>query len=76
MTFLKIPLITLLAASISLGAQVATTAALLEAVSNAEAGSTIELTAGTYELSAPLVVKAGTTLKGAGVGKTIITHTF
>lgn len=75
MTFLKIPLITLLAASISLGAQVATTAALLEAVSNAEAGSTIELTAGTYELSAPLVVKAGTTLKGAGVGKTIITHT-
>jgi nitrous oxidase accessory protein len=34
----------------------------------------IELAAGTFQLSGPLDLKAGVTLKGAGMGKTILTH--
>jgi nitrous oxidase accessory protein len=34
----------------------------------------IELAAGTFRLSGPLDLKAGVTLKGAGMGKTILTH--
>ena len=51
-----------------------TTAALVAAVRDGAEGATIELAAGTYELEATLELKAGMTLKGAGMGKTIITH--
>ncbi len=52
-----------------------TTEALVDAVRNADQGTTIQVAAGIYELSAPLEVKAGTTLQGAGIEKTTITHT-
>lgn len=54
---------------------VATAAALVEAVRDAKEGETIEVAAGVFELEAPLVLKARTTLKGAGMDKTILTHT-
>ncbi len=50
------------------------TAALVVAVRDGAVGATIELGAGTFELAAPLELKAGMTLKGAGIDKTIITH--
>lgn len=50
------------------------TAALVAAVRNAKEGATIEIAAGTYKLAAPLELKAGMTLKGAGMDKTIITQ--
>lgn len=59
--------------SAALGA-VATVTALVEAVQNAKAGDTIELAAGTFELEAPLDLKTGVTLKGAGMERTILTH--
>lgn len=55
-------------------APVATTAALVAAVRDGAEGATIEIVAGTFELEAPLEPKAGMTLKGAGLDKTIITH--
>jgi len=42
---------------------------------NASTGGVIELAAGTFALSEPLILPAATTLKGAGIGKTILTHT-
>jgi len=53
---------------------VETTAALVAAVRDGAEGATIEVAEGTFELSAPLEPKAGMTLKGAGMGKTIITN--
>ena len=52
-----------------------TTEALIQAVNQGAEGSTIEIAAGTYKLSAPLEPRMGMTLKGAGADKTIITHT-
>ena len=75
MKFPIAPLVCLLAVSISQAAPVKTTAALLKAVAEAQPGAVIEIAQGKFELSAPLEVKAGLTLKGAGAGKTIITHT-
>ncbi len=49
-------------------------AALVAAVRNGAEGATIEISAGTFELEAPLEPKTGMTLKGAGMDKTIITH--
>ncbi len=49
-------------------------AALVAAVRNGAEGPTIEIAAGTFELAAPLELKPGMTLKGAGRDKTIITH--
>lgn len=51
------------------------TASLVAAVRDSTEGTTIELAVGTYKLSAPLDLKAGLTLKGAGIDKTIVTHT-
>jgi hypothetical protein len=51
------------------------TATLVAAVRDGGEGTTIELGAGTFELAAPLELKAGMTLKGAGMDATIITHT-
>ena len=56
------------------GQPVASASALAAAVRDGAEGATIEIVAGTYELEAPLEPKARMTLKGAGLGKTIITH--
>lgn len=49
-------------------------AKLVAAVREGLEGSTIQVAAGTYELEAALELKAGMTLKGAGIDKTILTH--
>ena len=49
-------------------------AALVAAVRDGAEGSTIEIAPGTFELEAPLEPKAGMTLKGAGMARTILTH--
>ena len=49
-------------------------AALVEAVRDGAEGAIIEIAAGTFELAAPLELKARMTLKGAGMDKTIITN--
>ena len=48
---------------------------LISAIENAAEGDTIEIAPGTYHLDAPLEPKTGITIRGAGVDKTIITHT-
>ena len=53
---------------------VATTADLVKAVSTGKEGDTIEIAEGVFSLKAPLPVKTGMTIKGAGAGKTIITN--
>jgi nitrous oxidase accessory protein len=40
----------------------------------ASPGTVIELAPGTFRLAGPLDLKAGTTLRGAGIGRTILTH--
>jgi len=56
-------------------APVTTAAELVAAVKDAADGATIKVAAGTFELAAPLELKAKMTLKGAGIGKTILTTT-
>ncbi len=46
---------------------------LMEAVRKAEAGSTIEIPAGEYLISASVKLRSGITIKGAGKDKTILT---
>jgi len=75
MKYLFVPLVCLLAVSISYAAPVRTSAELVKAVAGAQPGSVVEIGEGRFELSAPLEVKAGLTLKGAGAGKTVLTHT-
>jgi len=53
---------------------VASTQALVAAVRDGAEGATIKVAAGTYELEAPLELKAGMTLTGAGMDKTILTN--
>ena len=53
---------------------VTTVAELVAAVRNGSEGATVEIRPGRYELAAPLEPKARMTLKGAGVGQTIITQ--
>ena len=55
-------------------APIKTTEALVAAAQATTEGSTIELAAGTYALSQPLDLNSGVKLKGAGIGKTIITN--
>jgi len=57
------------------GQPVTTADALVAAVRNGAEGETIEIAIGTFELDAPLELKAMMTLKGAGMDKTILTHT-
>ena len=47
---------------------------LVEAVRDRAEGATILIAPGVYELKAPLEPKAGMTLTGAGIDKTIVTH--
>lgn len=59
----------------SLGAGVVDSSkALVSAVSSGVAGQTILVAPGAYELSEPLILTSGVTLKGVGMDKTIITH--
>jgi hypothetical protein len=51
-----------------------TAAALIAAVRDGAAGATIHVAAGTYELAAALEPKAGMTIAGAGMDRTIITN--
>ena len=55
-------------------ATVDNTKALVAAVRDGAEGATIEIAAGTFELEAPLELKSGMTLRGAGIDKTIITQ--
>lgn len=64
---------TLLCLALTPGAPVTTAADLAAAVRDSAEGATIEVAAGTFELDAVLELKARTTLRGAGVGKTILT---
>jgi hypothetical protein len=48
--------------------------ALVAAVRDGAAGLTIQIAAGTYRLDAPLEPRAGMSIRGAGIDKTIITH--
>ncbi len=57
------------------GEAVDSAAALVAAVRDGAEGATIEIAAGTYALEAPLEPKTGMTLKGAGMDRTILTHT-
>mgnify|MGYP000969632955 CR=1 FL=1 len=54
-------------------APLSTVSELVAAAQRAD-GGVIELAAGTFCLTGPLELKAGVTLKGAGVGRTILTH--
>jgi len=58
----------------ALAATVDTPAKLVAAVREGADGDTIEIAAGTYELDAALELKAKMTLVGAGLEKTILTH--
>jgi Right handed beta helix region len=49
-------------------------AELTAAIAGAADGTVIEVAAGRFELSEPLVLRSGTTLRGAGIGQTILTH--
>ncbi len=66
LTILMIP-------SLGFAAPVTTTEELVKAVSKASGETTIELSAGTFDVPSQLLIKTGTTLTGAGPGKTIIT---
>ncbi len=54
--------------------KVSTVEELIAAVAEAKSGLVIEMAAGTYRLTLPLDLKVGVTLRGAGVGKTIVTN--
>jgi nitrous oxidase accessory protein len=56
-------------------APVTTTEALVAAVRDGAEGATIEIGPGTFQLAAPLEPKPGMTLKGAGMDRTVLTHT-
>jgi len=73
--YLGLSLIALLVMETSACAQrVGSVQALVAATSTAKSGAVIELAAGTFKLAQPLDLKTGMTLKGAGVGRTIITN--
>jgi len=56
------------------GEMISNTAALVTAVRDGGEGATLELAAGVFELHAPLELKSGMSLRGAGIGQTIITN--
>lgn len=63
----------LLLAAVASAKPVATADELVAAVAKVAAGEVIELAEGTFKLKQPLDLKSGVALKGAGIGKTIIT---
>jgi hypothetical protein len=68
-------LILFLAIGTALGDPVTTTESLVAAIRAGAEGSVIEIGPGVYELDAPLELGNGMTLKGAGMNKTVLTHT-
>jgi nitrous oxidase accessory protein len=64
----------LAAASAAAATPVANVDQLMAAVRDGAEGSVIEIAAGTFELPSQISPKIGMTLKGAGIGKTILTH--
>jgi nitrous oxidase accessory protein len=60
--------------ALALAGSVESVSALVAAVRDGDEGATVEIAAGTYELAAPLELKARMTLKGAGMDKTILTN--
>src|SRR5450759_3767035 len=70
---LPLALIALLGTLPGTGAPVTTSAALIKSIRDSAEGATIEIAAGSFTLEAPLEPKAGMTLKGAGMEKTILT---
>jgi nitrous oxidase accessory protein len=66
--------ILVLASGASSQEAVSSAAALAAAVRDGAEGATIQVAAGTYELEAPLELKARMTLRGAGMDRTILTH--
>jgi hypothetical protein len=48
------------------------TGALQGAIRDCPSGGVVLLAAGTFEVSAPIVVKSGITLRGAGMGRTVV----
>jgi Right handed beta helix region len=68
-------LIAVVSAPLASARPVDTVANLVAAVRDGAEGATIEIAPGTYELPATLELKARMTLKGAGIGKTVLTHT-
>jgi len=46
--------------------------AIQTAINNCPAGQVVKLNAGTFSISSPITVKSGVTLRGAGMGSTII----
>ena len=74
MKALTIAILLTLPVAVSSAVPVTTTEALVAAVRDGAEGAKIEIAAGTYQLDAPLEPKAGMTLKGAGIGATILTH--
>jgi len=62
-------------AILSAGQPLTTADALAAAVRDGAEGEVIEIAIGTFELDAPLELKAMMTLRGAGMDKTILTHT-
>jgi len=67
---LLIPAATAVAATVN----VINVTGLVIAVNSGAVGDTINIAAGTYELSAALTPKAGMTIKGAGIGLTVLTN--
>lgn len=55
-------------------APVTTVDGLVAAVQDAGEGDTVEIAPGIYRLESPLAVGAGLTIRGAGRGKTVLTH--
>lgn len=53
---------------------IATVAELVEALASTQDGVELQLAAGTFLLSEPLTIPPGITLRGAGIGKTILTN--
>jgi len=60
--------------TIGFAAPITTTDELIKALSGSSGETIIELAAGTFEVSSQLILKKGTTLKGAGMEKTILTN--
>jgi len=76
-TAMHLPLLSsflLLAAIARADDPITTATGLIAAIRDGAEGASLAIGEGTFELEGPLKPKAGMTIKGAGVGKTIITH--
>lgn len=71
---MKLPALFVLLTAFAHAEPIISPQALVQAVKDAGPRSVIELAPGTFQLAEPLVLPAGITLKGAGIGKSIVTH--